>query len=1049
MEWTGALELKKLFIDFFKIKNHLELKSFSLVPEKDSSLLFINSGMAPMKNWFLDGSKAPKKRVVTAQRCIRTADLNLVGNSARHGTFFEMLGNFSFGDYFKREAIFWAFDFVINKLKIPEEKIYITTYEKDDEAYSIWEKEVGVLKSHIVRLGKKDNFWEIGLGPCGPCSEIYYDRGEKYGCSKEGCAPGCDCERFIEFWNLVFSQYENKGPGCYEELKQKNIDTGMGLERLAVIMQNAENIFEVDTVREILEKVCSVFNVKYGAEEEKDVLLRILTDHIRSIVFLICDGVLPSNEGRGYVLRKLIRRAHNSGRKLKAGSFLAEISEAVVKSNVEIKNRLEYVNGVLKEEESSFEEILKFSENKLFSFFEKAREKQCEEFVENFDECFEKFKSCLNEFKNNISLLFEELKTKFYMLTERGFTEKEEYEFKKMLQHLKNNYFFIEISFEVKNSFNKEDLESVLKIKRGFEEIKRFLDWNLLKGLEKEEIVKAKEKVLKCFEEYCSFVENNICYFQSLVLDFLKKRKENSESCLAGLKKIFKIFSKTKFLKAFEKQEISSEKAFKLCDTYGMPFDILNDLALKNGFCVNKEGFLKLLKKQNQKSKEAASFKNKSWIAEKNELEKLPKTEFVGYCSLNSKSFVLEVVKVKKKEVFLEDEVDVVFNKTPIYATSGGQQADKGLIYDENSNEKIGGILGCEKLEKGQFVHRVKLLKNLEKGCCVKINVDETYRKKIARNHTAAHILQKALILQFKEGVFQAGQLISDKKLRFDFTCFKGVCYEDLQAVEEVVNNVIFNGLDVVVRETELEKAKGEGAIALFSEKYEKIVRVVDIIGFSKELCGGTHVKNTSEIGIFKIVSFSSIGSGVKRIEAITGLEVLGLLKEKEKILNEICDIFKVKKDFELEKKATSLVLELKKSSEDVLKFRLESCKSKFLSCFKENIVKFEEKGLEAVVFYEEVLEKNDMRFFADWLKNKWSNMVVLIFAKLKEKFNIFVVCGSGVVGSGVFANDLVKLLADLAAGKGGGKKDFASAGVDNFSKRAEIEKEFFRQLEK
>ena len=369
----------------------------------------------------------------------------------------------------------------------------------------------------------------------------------------------------------------------------------MGLERLAVIMQNAENIFEVDTVREILEKVCSVFNVKYGAEEEKDVLLRILTDHIRSIVFLICDGVLPSNEGRGYVLRKLIRRAHNSGRKLKAGSFLAEISEAVVKSNVEIKNRLEYVNGVLKEEESSFEEILKFSENKLFSFFEKAREKQCEEFVENFDECFEKFKSCLNEFKNNISLLFEELKTKFYMLTERGFTEKEEYEFKKMLQHLKNNYFFIEISFEVKNSFNKEDLESVLKIKRGFEEIKRFLDWNLLKGLEKEEIVKAKEKVLKCFEEYCSFVENNICYFQSLVLDFLKKRKENSESCLAGLKKIFKIFSKTKFLKAFEKQEISSEKAFKLCDTYGMPFDILNDLALKNGFCVNKEGFLKLL----------------------------------------------------------------------------------------------------------------------------------------------------------------------------------------------------------------------------------------------------------------------------------------------------------------------------------------------------------------------------------------------------------------------------------------------------------------------
>ena len=357
--------------------------------------------------------------------------------------------------------------------------------------------------------------------------------------------------------------------------------------------------------------------------------------------------------------------------------------------------------------------------------------------------------------------------------------------------------------------------------------------------------------------------------------------------------------------------------------------------------------------------------------------------------------------------------------------------------------------MGCEKLEKGQFVHRVKLLKNLEKGCCVKINVDETYRKKIARNHTAAHILQKALILQFKEGVFQAGQLISDKKLRFDFTCFKGVCYEDLQAVEEVVNNVIFNGLDVVVRETELEKAKGEGAIALFSEKYEKIVRVVDIIGFSKELCGGTHVKNTSEIGIFKIVSFSSIGSGVKRIEAITGLEVLGLLKEKEKILNEICDIFKVKKDFELEKKATSLVLELKKSSEDVLKFRLESCKSKFLSCFKENIVKFEEKGLEAVVFYEEVLEKNDMRFFADWLKNKWSNMVVLIFAKLKEKFNIFVVCGSGVVGSGVFANDLVKLLADLAAGKGGGKKDFASAGVDNFSKRAEIEKEFFRQLEK
>ena len=1047
MEWLGALELKKLFTDFFQLKNHLELKSFSLVPEKDSSLLFINSGMAPMKNWFLDNSKAPKKRVVTVQRCIRTADLNLVGNSARHGTFFEMLGNFSFGDYFKREAIFWAFDFVINKLKIPEEKIYVTTYEKDGEAYNIWEKEIGVLNSHIVRLGKKDNFWEIGLGPCGPCSEIYYDRGERYGCNKVGCAPGCDCERFIEFWNLVFSQYENKGPGCYEELKQKNIDTGMGLERLAVIMQNVENIFEVDTVKEILEKVCSVFNVKYGVEEGKDVLVRVLTDHIRSIVFLICDGVLPSNEGRGYVLRKLIRRAHNSGRKLKKGSFLVEVSEAVVKSNVEIKNRLEYVNGILKEEESSFEDILKSSENKLFSFFEKAREKQCEKFIENFDECFEKFKSCLNAFKNRINLLFERLKSKFDEIIKRGFSDKDEYEFKKIFQEFKNNYFFIKISFEVQNIFNKKELENVLKIKRGFEEIEKFLDWNFLKDLEKEEIAKTKEEILKYFEEFCFFVEKNICYFQRLMLNFLKKREASSGSCLVGMKNIFKIFSNTIFLKDFEKQEISSENAFKLCDTYGMPFELLNELVLKNGFCVNKEGFLKLLKQQKQKSKEMASFKNKSWIAEKNELEKLPKTEFVGYCSLNSKSFILEVVKVKKKECFLEDEVDVVFNKTPIYATSGGQQADKGLIYDEYFNEKIGEVLSCEKLETGQFVHRVKLFKRLEKGFCVNIKVHETYRKKIARNHTAAHILQKALILQFKEGVFQAGQQISDKKLRFDFTCFKDVGYEDLQAVEEVVNDVIFKGLDVVVKEMDIKQAKQEGAIALFSEKYGEIVRVVDIVGFSKELCGGTHVKNTNEIGIFKIVSFSSIGSGVKRIEAITCLEVLEFLKEQEKILNKICNIFKVKKYFELEKKVTSLVLELKKSSEDGLKFRLESCKNKFLSCLKENVVKFKEKGVEAVVFYEEVLEKNDMRFFADWLKDEWPNLVVLIFAKLKEKFNIFVVCSSRAVESGVFANDLVKLLAKLADGKGGGKKDFASAGLYNFNKKEEVEKEFFRHL--
>ena len=598
MKWMGVEKLRELFLNFFEEKGHKVLESFSLVPKEDFSLLFINSGMAPMKKWFLNQQAVAEKRVATAQRCLRTADLKRVGKTNRHGTFFEMLGNFSFGDYFKKEAIFFAYEFVFEILKMPKEKIYISVFEKDEEALTIWRDELKIDVSHIKKFGKEDNFWEIGTGPCGPCSELYYDRGKEYSCNKKDCGFGCGCDRFIEFYNLVFSQYEKKENGEYVELKLKNIDTGMGLERLALIVQNAKNIFEVDSVKEILLTVCKTTKTNYEEDFEKDVLIRIITDHIRSIVFLIFDGVRPSNENRGYVLRKLIRRAHSCGKKLAVfNPFLFNLVEVVLNSNKKIKTKadLEYIKRVIKNEEERFIKILKTGESKALNLFEKLK----------------------------------------------------------------------------------------------------------------------KEKNLK---------------------------------------------------------KVSGDIVFKFCDTYGMPYDVFSDLAADNGFEVEKEKFLELLNKQKQMAKSASLFKEKAWEKNKKDLKDVLKTEFVGYLKSSCKAEILEIFKTEK-----ENEFEIVFNKTPIYATSGGQVADGGKIFLEKDQElknPVAEILDCKRLESGHFLHRVLEFSSLKKGDFVILKLDFEKREQISKNHTAAHILHKALALKFKDGATQAGQLITKDKIRFDFFNF-------------------------------------------------------------------------------------------------------------------------------------------------------------------------------------------------------------------------------------------------------------------------------------
>ena len=1054
MEYKGLLELKKLYIDFFKEKGHLNLESFSLVPKDDFSLLFINSGMAPMKKWFLGQEIPPRKRVVTAQRCIRTGDLERVGKTDRHGTFFEMLGNFSFGDYFKRQAIFWAYEFVVDVLKMPKEKIYVTVYKDDDEAYSIWEKEVLVPSSHIVRLGKEDNFWEIGNGPCGPCSELYYDRGVQHGCGKEDCKVGCECDRFIEFWNLVFSQYNNKGDGNYEELEQKNIDTGMGLERLACIFQGVDNLFEVDTIKEILDRVCFLAGVQYKKDKEKDVLIRIITDHIRSIVYLICDGVIPANEGRGYVLKRLIRRAHKSGRKLLIkGNFLSDLAEVVVKLDDSLKENLKYIKELLNNEGESFEKILRLSEEKVLEIIRETKNEKRLTILSKSNEFFLKATAAFLAFEEEISGFFRILKIEmerfFIALDEKSLYEDGVDYFKTQKELVKTKFFRyvddLKKFVEIFDGAFKEALNDIFFAEEAGEEILRFISDEYIKKIEKEDLEKKIEKVLTFLKNKFDLYVKEQSLLKEKILVFSEDQKEDEVDLLVSslveviliISSIFKIeIDEEVFLK---KPKISSKEAFKLCDTYGMPFDILKETAAEISFDIDEEGFLELLDQQKKRAKEAASFKDYGWEKKEDRFNFFPKTEFVGYFNLE--------VETKVLGVFEEgEEALVILEKTPIYAVSGGQVSDKGEIVSNENFEVLARVLDCKKTNSGQYIHRVKFLKEIKKGQEVRVLVDRKRREKVKKNHTAAHILQKVLILNLGEHIRQAGQLVDENRLRFDFLHFKPLTKEELKKIEDDVNNVILRGLSVNVLEMEKEKARKEGAIALFDEKYGDIVRVVDISGFSKEFCGGTHVENTSEIGVFRIVSEGSVGSGVRRIEAITSFQVLNLLEEYEKSFSSLSSIFKVKTRGEIEEKARVVVDELKNLKEEFSSLKLKFKKKEFLKELKEN--KKEINGFDVAVFYEDMLSLKEIRNLGDSLKNEEKNLVALIFVSAKDRFNLLVICGGEAVLKGADANLIIKKLISLANGKGGGKKDFATAGIENLNNRQEIEDQFFKFIE-
>lgn len=869
MKWMGLNELRSSFFQFFEKKQHNVLGSYPLIPKGDNSLLLINSGMAPMKNWFLGKETPPSKRVVTCQKCIRTPDIDLVGKTDRHGTFFEMLGNFSFGDYFKREAINWAWEFVTEVLNMSKDKLYVTVYEEDDETYDIWLKEIGVEPSHVSKLGKDDNFWEIGTGPCGPCSEIYYDRGEQFGCGSENCGPGCDCDRFIEFWNLVFSQYDKDSDGNYNRMEHPNIDTGMGLERIACVAQRVNNLFEVDTVKKILDHVCKIANVKYGEDEETDISIRIITDHIRSSVFLISDGVMPSNEGRGYVLRRLIRRAYRNGKKLGIDKpFLGDIAETVAEENKtaypDLTSNLSYIKQLLFNEELSFEKILDRGTIMLSELVEQARSD-----------------------KNN---------------------------------------------------------------------------------------------------------------------------------------------------------KMSAEDIFKLCDTHGMPFDIVKDFAGEKNIEIDEDGFFDLMKQQQERARKAANSSNVGWVKSSVKVT-VPSTKFIGYDCLESEATVVNIFE-GEEEIDSADsnqEVSLIFDKTPFYAESGGQVADTGVV---ESDEFCAKIIDCQKLPTGQYLHKAVIMSGkIQKGQVFRLLVDKNRRMSISRNHTAAHILQRVLINVLGEHVHQAGQLVDDSRVRFDFNHFQALTKENIAEIESKVNDVIMSGLVVNTEEMEKQRAEKLGAIALFGEKYGDVVRVVRIGDFSMEFCGGTHVDNTSKLGLFKITSEASVGSGIRRIEAKTGYGLLNYVNSLEHILDKTCSTVKIKNKLEICEKVAKISDELKQMNK-----KMEDLKLSFYEKEYDRVLENTAKNINnvsCVLFKADGLSSKLLRLFGDIIKSKNSDLVSIVCAKNDDKITLMVVCGQIAIDNGANAGKIVRELSELVGGKGGGKKDFAMAGLPDANSMDLISSEY------
>ena len=869
MQWTGLNELREKYLSFFESKGHLRLDSFPLVPKNDPSLLLINSGMAPMKKWFLAQEEPPRHRVTTCQKCIRTPDIERVGITARHGTFFEMLGNFSFQDYFKEEVIPWAWEFLTSDewMAIPKDKLHISVYEEDDEAYDIWTKKVGIAPDHMVRLGEEDNFWEHGSGPCGPCSEIYFDRGPEYGCGKPTCGVGCDCDRYMEIWNLVFSQFDADGKGHYERLARPNIDTGMGLERLACVMQGVGNLFEVDTVQSVLHHVEHIAGKTYGENAKDDISIRVITDHIRSCTFMVSDGILPSNEGRGYVLRRLLRRAARHGRMLGISRpFLVELVETVIQSSEsaypELREHDAYIKKVIGTEEANF-----------------ART--------------------------------------------------------------------IDAGMNILN--------------------------NMIDGLEK-----AHQHLLKGLD------------------------------------------------------------VFKLNDTFGFPLDLTKEIAAEQGIEIDEDGFHAEMKKQKERARAERLKKNISgWSEDLFGGLTVEPTVFTGYETLNDTGVV---VALSDEETLTDaiatdeeakDGVLVVLDKTPFYAEMGGQVADNGLLTGPECSLRV---LDVKKTPKGYYVHTCVLESGIVKvGDHLNAQVDKEYRMSVCRNHTATHLLQAALREVLGDHVHQAGSYQDAEITHFDFTHFSAVTPEELARVQKIVNDKIYESMNVTVKEMPIEEAKKLGAMALFGEKYGKVVRVVDIEGWSTEFCGGTHVKNTAQIGGFKIVSESSVAAGIRRIEAVTGRNLLIRANLQEAMLHDVANTLKANNVASLPARAEAVMAENKAMSRELEEMKAKIAASKVDSLF-DNAE--EADGVKIASAYFTGTTGDTLRGMCDSIRDKAVNPVVAVLVgKAEDKITMAVTVNKLAQEKGLKAGVLVKELSAIAGGKGGGKPDFAMAGLKDETK--------------
>ena len=859
----GVNEIREKFLSFFESKGCLRLGSFPLIPKNDASLLLINSGMAPMKSWFQNPETAPRRRVTTCQKCIRTGDIENVGKTARHGTFFEMLGNFSFGDYFKKEATAWAWEFFTKVMEIPEEKLWVSIYEEDNEAAEIWVNEVGVKPERIVRMGKEDNFWEHGTGPCGPCSEIYYDRGEEYGCDSPTCGVGCDCDRFMEVWNLVFTQFDKDDEGNYNPLPNPNIDTGMGLERLAVVMQGVGNLFEVDTVQDVMKHICQISGLEYKKDEKKDVSLRVITDHIRSTVMMISDGVTPSNEGRGYVLRRLLRRAARHGKLIGIDRpFLNEVAETVIRCS-----------------EQAYPEL----------------------------------------------------------------AEKRDY------------------------------IKKIIKIEE---------------------------------EKFDSTIDNGLIVLNQ----YIEEVKSKGEAVISG------------------------QDAFKLHDTYGFPLDLTLELAEENGLGIDIDGFNEAMQEQKQTARNARA-DGSSWDGDETYVfENAEPTVFLGYNTLTSDATVVGVVAQGEgvcDTIGINQEGFIVTDKTPFYAEMGGQTGDIGTV--SVNGKVIGSVKNTTKTADGYYLHEVELTAApVSVGDVITLDVDKANRMSVCRNHSATHLLHKALKTVLGTHVAQAGSLVEKDRLRFDFSHFEAMTKEQIDETERLVNDAILRAMDVNTQELPIDEAKKLGAEAQFGEKYGDVVRVVSMGDYSVEFCGGTHLTNTAQCGLFKILSEGGVAAGVRRIEAVTGYGVLEYMKSNDALIGRTAAALKTNLLHEIDKKAESTVADLKElqKSVDGFKSKLAAAKAQDIMAGVKHI-----GDIDVLVAQLDGTAADGLKTVADNFKERTECGVVVLASNTDGKITFVAMATKAAVSKGVHAGNIIKNITAVAGGRGGGKPDMAQGGGTDASK--------------